>query len=138
MNTIFALYYADGYYGDDDPSSNYKPTRGLDFPGRAEPDYWDFLYFSFVVGMIFQVSDVQIEDHSLRRSALAMGCWLSSSTSSLWLLPSIPSPGSFEFKSVLTAAPIRTGGLKAQNLYICLLSCAQAYLAALRSRASVR
>ena len=41
------------------------------FPGQPEPDYWDFMYFSFVVGMTFQVSDVQIEDHSLRRLVLA-------------------------------------------------------------------
>ena len=73
MNTIFALHYAHGYYGDADSSSNYKPTRGLVFPGRPEPDYWDFLYFSFVVGMTFQVSDVQIEDHSLRRDVLSHG-----------------------------------------------------------------
>ena len=73
MNTIFALHYAHGYYGDADPSSNYKPTGGLVFPGRPEPDYWDFLYFSFVVGMTFQVSDVQIEDHTLRRDVLAHG-----------------------------------------------------------------
>ena len=71
MNTIFALHYAHGYYGDADPSGNYKPTAGLVFPGRPEPDYWDFLYFSFVVGMTFQVSDVQIEDHGLRRDVLA-------------------------------------------------------------------
>jgi len=73
MNTIFALYYAHGYYGDADPSSDYKPTGGSSFPGRPEPDYWDFLYFSFVVGMTFQVSDVQIEDHTLRRGVLAHG-----------------------------------------------------------------
>ncbi len=73
MNTIFALHYAHGYYGDADPSSGYKPTGGLVFPGRPDPDYWDFLYFSFVVGMTFQVSDVQIEDHSLRRDGLIHG-----------------------------------------------------------------
>jgi uncharacterized membrane protein len=73
MNTMFALHYAHGYYGDSDPSSKYKPTGGLIFPGRAQPDYWDFLYFSFVVGMTFQVSDVQIEDHDLRRNVLAHG-----------------------------------------------------------------
>ena len=73
MNTIFALHYAHGYYGDSDASSEYKPTGGLIFPGRAQPDYWDFLYFSFVVGMTFQVSDVQIEDHDLRRNVLAHG-----------------------------------------------------------------
>ena len=42
MNTIFALYYAHGYYGDADPSSDYKATGGLGFPGRPQPDYWDF------------------------------------------------------------------------------------------------
>jgi uncharacterized membrane protein len=73
MNTIFALHYAHGYYGNADPSSNYKPTGGLVFPGRPDPDYWDFLYFSFVVGMTFQVSDVPIEDHSLRRDGLIHG-----------------------------------------------------------------
>jgi uncharacterized membrane protein len=73
MNTMFALHYAHGYYGDSDPSNEYKPTGGLIFPGRVQPDYWDFLYFSFVVGMTFQVSDVQIEDHDLRRNVLAHG-----------------------------------------------------------------
>jgi len=73
MNTMFALHYAHGYYGDSDPFNEYKPTGGLIFPGRVQPDYWDFLYFSFVVGMTFQVSDVQIEDHDLRRNVLAHG-----------------------------------------------------------------
>src|SRR5438105_1448951 len=71
MNTIFALHYAHGYYGDADPSDEYKPIGGLVFPGQPKPDYWDFMYFSFVVGMTFQVSDVQIEAHSLRRVVLA-------------------------------------------------------------------
>ena len=71
MNTIFALHYAHGYYGDADPSNEYKPIGGLVFPGQPKPDYWDFMYFSFVVGMTFQVSDVQIEAHSLRRVVLA-------------------------------------------------------------------
>ena len=73
MNTIFALHYAHGYYGDADPSQDYKPVGGLVFPGQPQPDYWDFMYFSFVVGMTFQVSDVQIEDHGLRRGVLAHG-----------------------------------------------------------------
>lgn len=73
MNTVFALHYAHGYYGDADSSSDYKPIGGLVFPGQPQPDYWDFLYFSFVVGMTFQVSDVQIEDHALRRGVLAHG-----------------------------------------------------------------
>ena len=72
MNTIFALHYAHFFYGDSDGPAGAE-TRGLAFPGRAEPDYWDFLYFSFVIGMTFQVSDVQIENHRLRRIALAHG-----------------------------------------------------------------
>jgi uncharacterized membrane protein len=70
MNTIFALHYAQFFYGGGPRGGE---ARGLDFPGRAEPDYWDFLYFSFVIGMTFQVSDVQIEDHHLRRLGLAHG-----------------------------------------------------------------
>jgi uncharacterized membrane protein len=81
MNTIFALHYAHGYYGDADPSTEYQAIGGLVFPGRRDPDYWDFMYFSFVVGMTFQVSDVQVEDHKLRREVLAHGVLAFSSTS---------------------------------------------------------
>jgi uncharacterized membrane protein len=72
MNTIFALHYAHFFYGASDASGGAE-ARGLAFPGRAEPDYWDFLYFSFVIGMTFQVADVRIENHRLRRIALAHG-----------------------------------------------------------------
>jgi uncharacterized membrane protein len=72
MNTMFALHYAHFFYGDADGPADAE-ARGLAFPGRAEPDYWDFLYFSFVIGMTFQVSDVQIESHRLRRTGLAHG-----------------------------------------------------------------
>lgn len=65
MNTMFALHYAHEYYGD---SPN--PRKGLEFPGKDDPDYWDFAYFAFVVGMTFQVSDVQISGRHLRRLAL--------------------------------------------------------------------
>jgi uncharacterized membrane protein len=70
INTIFAMHYAQFFYGE---APGGDEARGLAFPGRAEPDYWDFLYFSFVIGMTFQVSDVQIENHRLRRVALAHG-----------------------------------------------------------------
>jgi uncharacterized membrane protein len=72
MNTMFALHYAHYFYGDTNTPADAK-ARGLAFPGGAEPDYWDFLYFSFVIGMTFQVSDVQIESHGIRRTALAHG-----------------------------------------------------------------
>ena len=71
MNTIFALHYAHGYYGDADPSDEYKPIGGLNFPGQQQPDYWDFMYFAFCIGMTFQVSDVEIESRDLRRIVLA-------------------------------------------------------------------
>ena len=65
MNMIFALHYAHGYY------SRRSPThKGLEFPGTPEPDYWDFAYFALVLGMTFQVSDVQIVNRRLRRTAL--------------------------------------------------------------------
>jgi len=65
MNTIFALHYAHEFYGDAGEKGS-----GLQFPGTAKPDYWDFVYFAFVIGMTFQVSDVQISEHGLRRVAL--------------------------------------------------------------------
>ena len=72
MNTIFAQHYAHEYYVDG-PGPKPEPATGLMFPGCKVPDYWDFLYFSFVLGMTFQVSDVQIESHQIRRLALAHG-----------------------------------------------------------------
>jgi uncharacterized membrane protein len=72
MNTIFAEHYAHEYYVDG-PGPKPEPAAGLMFPGGKTPDYLDFLYFSFVIGMTFQVSDVQIESHRLRRIALAHG-----------------------------------------------------------------
>ncbi|GAP36778.1 DUF1345 domain-containing protein [Piscinibacter sakaiensis] len=64
-NTVFALHYAHLYY---------LPGRdgdrgGLDFPD-PEPGYWDFLYFSFTLGMTFQTSDIAIRDRGLRKLVL--------------------------------------------------------------------
>jgi len=73
VHTIFALHYAHGYYWDDNRSSKQCKEEELDFPGEADPNYWDFLYFSFVIGMTSQVSDVQIISRSLRRLALIHG-----------------------------------------------------------------
>ena len=47
--------------------------NGLRFPGDAQPDYWDFVYFSFVIGMTFQVSDVAVTHKSIRRMVVAHG-----------------------------------------------------------------
>ena len=65
-HTIFAIHYAHEYYDESDGS-------GLSFPGDQKPDYWDFLYFSFVVGMTAQVSDVQVLTQPWRRLVLAHG-----------------------------------------------------------------
>lgn len=69
VHTIFALHYAYEYYQDHKTQSDSK-AGGLDFPEDREPDYGDFLYFSFVIGMTSQVSDVQITSRSLRRLSL--------------------------------------------------------------------
>ncbi len=68
IHTIFLFRYAHLYYGDRD--RNKESDRGLTFPGGADPNYLDFAYFSFVIGMTFQVSDVQITDRIIRRLAL--------------------------------------------------------------------
>jgi uncharacterized membrane protein len=70
VHTTFALHYAHDYYRGAKPG-------GLAFPGAdqsgEEPDYWDFVYFSFVVGMTAQVSDVGITNKTIRRTATAHG-----------------------------------------------------------------
>lgn len=71
VHTIFALHYAHGYYGDGRDST--EIAAGLEFPEDRQPDYWDFLYFSFVIGMTSQVSDVAISSMPLRRLALLHG-----------------------------------------------------------------
>jgi len=69
VHTTFALHYAHDYYRGAKPG-------GLQFPSgdKNDPaDYWDFVYFSFVIGMTAQVSDVGITDKTIRRTATAHG-----------------------------------------------------------------
>jgi uncharacterized membrane protein len=68
---MFAMRYAHAYYGDG--KSGDKHAGGLEFPSDDTPDYLDFAYFSFVIGMTCQVSDVQITAKSLRTLALIHG-----------------------------------------------------------------
>ena len=70
-HTVFALRYAHEYY--ERAGADGAVARGLDFPDDEAPDYWDFVYFSIVLGMTFQVSDVQITSRKLRRLAAAHG-----------------------------------------------------------------
>lgn len=65
-NTVYALHYAHMFYRRDEEHGG--DEGGLDFPGCDEPDYSDFLYFAFTLGMTFQTSDVSITDRSLRRT----------------------------------------------------------------------
>ena len=71
VHTVFGLRYAHAFYGDNDDPGVQKHAGGLIFPGDRPPDYFDFAYFSFVVGMTCQVSDVQITSRRMRRLTLA-------------------------------------------------------------------
>ncbi|MGN6490555.1 MAG: DUF1345 domain-containing protein [Agriterribacter sp.] len=68
VHTIFTVRYAHLFYnGNEHDAGNEK---GLEFPGEEKPDFLDFAYFSFVIGMTFQVSDVVIASKRIRRWAL--------------------------------------------------------------------
>ncbi|MES2987523.1 MAG: DUF1345 domain-containing protein [Pseudomonadota bacterium] len=62
-NTIYTLHYAHLFYS----ASKGKDAGGLTFPATKEPDYWDFVYFAFCLGMTFQTSDVEVTQGRLRR-----------------------------------------------------------------------
>jgi uncharacterized membrane protein len=69
VHTMFSLHYAHEYYGERRDGK----IGGLRFPHDDKPDYRDFLYFSLVIGMTSQVSDVAIESKVLRRVAAIHG-----------------------------------------------------------------
>ncbi len=74
VHTVFGLRYAHTFYGDPDGPAGPQPhAGGLEFPGGRLPDYMDFAYFSFVIGMTFQVSDVQITSREFRKLVLLHG-----------------------------------------------------------------
>jgi uncharacterized membrane protein len=85
VHTIFTPRYAHMYYSDskkkkdlgskmnedsEDDKTEESYAAGLDFPEDHEPDFVDFAYFSFTIGMTFQVSDVSISSKEIRRLAL--------------------------------------------------------------------
>jgi uncharacterized membrane protein len=70
VHTIFASHYAKAYYQDNPLTSEVDDAGGLDFPNCSHPEYWDFLYYSFVIGMTSQVSDVDITSRPMRRLTL--------------------------------------------------------------------
>ena len=63
-NSVYALHYAHLYYSADGKGGD---SGGITIPGCDEPDYWDFVYFSFTLGMTFQTSDVEITSWRIRR-----------------------------------------------------------------------
>ena len=62
VHTVYMLRYARGYYG--------EPAGGIDFNEEDRPAYLDFAYFSFTIGMTFQVSDTNVTRKDIRRLAL--------------------------------------------------------------------
>ena len=66
-NAIYALHYAHMYYREDAEGGG--DCGGIDVPGTKQPDYSDFLYFAFTLGMTFQTSDVDMTSGAYRRVA---------------------------------------------------------------------
>jgi uncharacterized membrane protein len=62
VQTIYTVRYGDLYYDD--------PIGGIDFNEDADPDYHDFLYLAFTIGMTFQVSDTNLGNKEMRRTAI--------------------------------------------------------------------
>ena len=85
LHMLVAFHYAHLYYLPD-------PDDGLEFPGGpAAPEAWDFLYFSFTIGMTAQVSDVVVTNTRLRRAVL------------------LHSMGSFFYNTVILALAVNAG-----------------------------
>jgi uncharacterized membrane protein len=69
-NIVWAFHYAHLFY---DAAASGNDHGGLSFPGSAAPEFSDFCYLSLVIGMTFQVSDVQVTSQHLRKIVLAHG-----------------------------------------------------------------
>lgn len=65
IHTWFSFHYAHRYW-----CGRAGPAGGLAFPHDRRPSYFDFVYFAFVIGMTFQVSDVQVQSETMRRLVL--------------------------------------------------------------------
>ena len=66
VHVMFAFHYAHVFYS---RGAGGQDRGGLLFPGEEEPDYWDFLHFSLIIGVASQTADVQIADKGLRRAS---------------------------------------------------------------------
>ena len=72
IQIVFAFHYARRYY-ENHRRGKTSESGGLSFPGQQAPDYLDFAYYSFVVGMTSQVSDITTTTRSMRRLTLIHG-----------------------------------------------------------------
>jgi uncharacterized membrane protein len=73
LHTVMALRYAHLFYARVERDGERRDAGGLLFPGTPEPTAGDFLYYSYVVGMTAQVSDVQVTSGAMRQTTLAHG-----------------------------------------------------------------
>lgn len=73
VHLLFALDYAKLFYLDPHGADYEAPPGGLEFPGGHPPEYSDFLYFSFIIGVACQTADVDISARRMRRMALIHG-----------------------------------------------------------------
>jgi len=62
VHTVFALKYARAYYS--------EPAGGIEFNENEPPNYIDFAYYAFTIGMTFQVADTNITSRAVRRTTL--------------------------------------------------------------------
>ena len=72
IHLTFALHYAHQYFDETKAVEGEKPTLrgGINFPDTENPDYWDFMYFSFIIGVASQTADVSIGSKVIRRTSL--------------------------------------------------------------------
>jgi uncharacterized membrane protein len=66
VQMIFTLHYAHEFYGVDEDDGA-RDAGGIDFPGKEDPDYWDFLYFAIVIGVACATADADFTSKGLRR-----------------------------------------------------------------------
>jgi uncharacterized membrane protein len=73
IHLVFAVFYAHEFHSERSGKTNASGGGGLKFPGEKSPDYLDFIYFSFVVGMTAQTSDVCVTSRAMRRVVVVHG-----------------------------------------------------------------
>ncbi len=71
IHTLFAIHYAHVFHRR--KTASHSKHGGLQIPGDTAPDYLDFAYFAFTLGMTFQTSDIEITSSEMRRLALVHG-----------------------------------------------------------------